>query len=70
MGADETREPQDTSFTCTNCGAHYKVIRVEGASATDTRELTCIRCDARLDAREGEFVLKYFLMRPQVRPRP
>ena len=62
MAANETCEPQDTSFTCTNCGAYYKVIRVEGTSTTDTHELTCIRCDAKT-LPEGRFVLKYFLVR-------
>jgi ssDNA-binding Zn-finger/Zn-ribbon topoisomerase 1 len=45
---------------CPNCGAAYKVVRVEGAS---TREIVCKSCGGPLPAREGKFMLKYFLVK-------
>jgi transcription elongation factor Elf1 len=62
-------EPQEAHFTCTNCGARYKVIRVEGTSTMGDRELSCINCDEVLKAREDKFVLKYFLVGTQKRPK-
>ena len=61
-------ETQDTPFTCANCGTQYKVMRVEEASTANDRELTCLNCDAALQAREDRFILKYFLVGPK-RPR-
>jgi hypothetical protein len=55
-------ETQDTPFICANCGARYKVVRVEGPSTADDSTLMCIRCDAALQDREDRFVLKYFLV--------
>jgi hypothetical protein len=31
-------EPQDSAFTCPNCGARYKVVRVEEAPSAADRE--------------------------------
>jgi hypothetical protein len=45
-------------FRC-RCGAHYKVARQEAPPERDG-EVTCLSCGAPLDAREGNFVLKYF----------
>jgi hypothetical protein len=59
-------EAQAADFTCTNCGAQYKVVRIEDIqSATpgaDDSELTCIGCGMRLQARDGDMALKYFLI--------
>ena len=61
-------EREHPSFTCMNCGAQYKIVRVEGMPATTgDRELTCINCDAVLPAREDRLVLKYFLVSPRTR---
>ena len=55
-------EPHDTPFTCANCGASYKVVRVEGA--TTLNELRCVRCNTALQACDDRFMLKYFLVGP------
>ena len=55
-------EPQEAPFTCTNCDARYKVVRVEGTSTMGDRELSCVNCGEVLKAREDKFVLKYFLV--------
>jgi predicted RNA-binding Zn-ribbon protein involved in translation (DUF1610 family) len=62
-------EPQEAHFTCPNCGAQYKLVRVEGTSTMGDRELSCVICDAVLKAREDKFVFKYFLVGTQKRPR-
>jgi hypothetical protein len=63
-----------SGFTCPNCRALYQIIKVEAGPETDSREIVCLACGGPLVAREGEFVLKYFLMRKAVRrrgrPRP
>ncbi len=56
-------------FDCPDCGAQYKLVRVE-ADAEQDRQITCCRCGAPLNGREGAFALKYFLVgRPQARVR-
>jgi len=52
-----------TSFTCPNCNALYEVVRQEAGPETADREVTCRACDSPFLAREGRFVLKYFLQR-------
>jgi predicted RNA-binding Zn-ribbon protein involved in translation (DUF1610 family) len=49
------------TFTCPNCGAPYQIIKVEAGPESDSREIVCLVCGGPLAAREGEFVLKYFL---------
>jgi transcription elongation factor Elf1 len=53
-------DPEIADFTCMHCGAKYKVVRVETLS--EAQELTCVSCGAPLEAREGQFALKYFLV--------
>jgi hypothetical protein len=50
-------------FTCLNCKALYQLVKVEAGLETTDRALTCLVCGAPLPGREGEFVLKYFLLR-------
>ena len=57
------------TFTCSNCVALYQIVKVEAGPETDSREIVCCVCGGPLAAREGEFVLKYFLMRKAVRRR-
>jgi hypothetical protein len=57
------RSPSFNSFTCPNCQALYSLVKVEAGPETNDRELACRVCDAPLPAREGRFVLKYFLLR-------
>jgi hypothetical protein len=54
---------------CPNCKAFYEVVKVEAGPETTNREPTCQVCGSPLVAREGEFVLKYFLLREAVRRR-
>jgi hypothetical protein len=52
-----------TQFNCTNCNALYHLIKVEAGPETVDRNLNCQACGAPLPARDGQFVLKYFLLR-------
>ncbi|HLH94739.1 MAG TPA: hypothetical protein VKW08_06435 [Xanthobacteraceae bacterium] len=51
-----------TRFECPQCKAGYKVVRVEAPPASVEQDIVCVRCGAPLQARDGNFVLKYFLM--------
>jgi predicted Zn finger-like uncharacterized protein len=51
------------SFTCPNCQALYDVVKVEAGPETTLHEVMCLSCGGPLLAREGKFVLKYFLLR-------
>ena len=54
-----------TLFNCPHCGIAYKVVPVEVAQiepSVDTVE--CLNCGGELDAREGAFMRKYFLVGP------
>jgi hypothetical protein len=55
-------------FTCPSCRAPYQIIKVEAGPESDSREIVCLVCGGPVAAREGEFVLKYFLMRRQGQP--
>ena len=57
-----------TQFNCTNCNALYHLIKVEAGPETVDRNLNCQACGAPLPARDGQFVLKYFLLRKPSRP--
>jgi hypothetical protein len=52
-----------TQLNCVDCNALYHLIKVEAGPETVDRELNCRACGAPLPAREGQFVLKYFLLR-------
>ena len=52
-----------TQFNCANCNAVYHLIKVEAGPETVDRKLNCQVCGAPLPARDGQFVLKYFLLR-------
>jgi predicted Zn finger-like uncharacterized protein len=47
-------------INCPHCGAAYKVVQVEAPS--DPVEVACRSCGGPLPAREGAFLLKYFLV--------
>jgi len=49
-------------FNCPNCGAVYEVVYVEAEIVALYRELACLSCGAPLQARQGRFALKYFLL--------
>jgi len=56
------------TFTCPNCNALYQVVKVEAGPETGNR-VACRACSAPVAARDGEFVLKYFLLRQAIRRR-
>jgi predicted Zn finger-like uncharacterized protein len=63
-------EPEETRFTrfnCPNCSAQYKVVKVEAPALANVEEVTCVNCGAALQARDGKFVLKYFLVGPKAK---
>ena len=51
---------------CPRCNGLYQVIRAEAGPETRDDELACRVCGAPLAPRDGEFVLKYFLLREAV----
>ena len=57
------------TFTCPSCKAFYQVVKVEAGPETADSEIRCSVCDVPLAGREGEFVLKYFLLREATRRR-
>jgi hypothetical protein len=57
------------SFVCPNCDALYELVKVEAGPETVDRAVACRSCDAPLPGREGQFVLKYFLLRTVARVR-
>ena len=55
-----------TQFNCLDCNALYHLIKVEAGPETVDRELNCRTCGAPLPARDGQFVLKYFLLQKPI----
>ena len=55
-----TRAMPDTDFSCPNCEAKYKVVRVETPPTHDDPPLLCLSCGGPLRNRDGKFALKYF----------
>ena len=53
-------------FTCPNCEATYHVIKAEAGPETANREIDCRACGGPLPGREGDFIVKYFLLRKAV----
>ena len=50
------------SFNCPNCQALYQVVKVEAGPETACHDVTCPACRLALPGRDGEFVVKYFLL--------
>lgn len=48
------------TYLCPNCGAHYRMVRVEADPDASAPELTCLSCGAPMQNRQGRFALKYF----------
>ena len=56
-------DPLSVPFECPNCGAKYEIVRAEvPPQPTADREVRCVSCGGSLRARQGMFVLKYFLV--------
>lgn len=49
------------AFDCPNCGAHYKVARIESDPTEPDQGIRCLICGGSLAGREGRFIFKYFL---------
>ena len=55
-------------FRCPKCAALYQIVRAQaGPETSRDAKIACRVCGGPLTAREGEFVLKYFLLREAVR---
>jgi hypothetical protein len=50
-------------FHCKCCLALYQVVKVEASALESVDPVTCRVCNEPLAAREGQHVLKYFLLR-------
>ena len=50
-------------FKCPHCDALYQVVKAEAGPETIDGDIACRVCGGPLAARDGEFVLKYFLLR-------
>jgi hypothetical protein len=50
-------------FRCKSCFALYQVVKARAGPETVELEVACRVCNGPLVAREGQFVLKYFLLR-------
>jgi predicted Zn finger-like uncharacterized protein len=55
--------PSIKMSTCAKCQALYYVVKVESGPETVERDVMCPSCGAPLVGREGNFVLKYFMLR-------
>ena len=51
------------------CTTRYHVVRVEADPSADV-EINCLVCDQPLRSRDGQFILKYFLLDGQRRQTP
>jgi hypothetical protein len=51
-----------TPFECPNCGAQYKLVRIETNEISPDKQLSCRKCGGPLQGREGRVILKYFLV--------
>jgi hypothetical protein len=54
-------------FRCSSCFALYQVTKAQAGPETVDLKIACRVCDEPLVAREGQFVLKYFLLRKATR---
>jgi predicted Zn finger-like uncharacterized protein len=63
-------ESDPENFTCPQCKSHYKLVRVKPGPRTTNRAVLCKVCGHSLAPREGEDVLKYFLITGSKARRP
>jgi predicted Zn finger-like uncharacterized protein len=56
-------------FKCPDCDALYQIVKAELGPETIEGEVACRICGGELPAREGKFILKYFLLRQANRRR-
>jgi predicted Zn finger-like uncharacterized protein len=58
---------QSDDFTCPQCGAEYKVVRMSPQSVLAAQTVKCLHCPAEFMARNGDLILKYFLLKRPAR---
>jgi hypothetical protein len=56
-------QPSLPLFKCPSCGALYQLVKAEAGSETVDHKIACRVCGGPFAAREGQYVLKYFLLR-------
>ena len=61
-----TRPHPPAFFRCPSCKALYQVVKAEAGPVTVDLGVACSVCRGPLVAREGQFVLKYFLLRKAI----
>ena len=58
-------------FICPNCNAQYKLVRADAYHAASYCQIECYHCGGPLNGRDGQFILKYFLVdRPRRQLKP
>ena len=57
--------PLPSQVNCAHCEVKYSVVRIGAPTAMEYGELTGLSCGGPLPAREGAFLMKYFLVDPQ-----
>jgi hypothetical protein len=62
------RGPED--FTCPQCKSRYKLVHVKPGPRTTNRPVHCTVCRLPMAPRDGEDVLKYFLISRSKAERP
>jgi transcription elongation factor Elf1 len=70
--AQESRQQSrnESRFGCPHCGARYQIVRIDAENTAADHELVCLACGEPLEARQGQFALKYFLLeRPRLSSR-
>jgi hypothetical protein len=50
---------------CPNCNVEYRLVRAEAGPETSYGQIECYHCGGPLNGREGQFILKYFLVKNQ-----
>ena len=57
------------TFTCPNCKALYQLVKGEAGPESSLNDVPCHVCGVPINGRDGDFVLKYFLLRKAIRAR-
>jgi hypothetical protein len=71
LGGRMVNQSHAEHFSCRNCNAKYLLIRVESEPDPSHGGIECHHCGAPLNGREGQFILKYFLIdRPRRKLKP
>jgi hypothetical protein len=50
-------------FNCPHCNALYQIVKAAAGPESADHEVACRVCDGPLPGREGNFVVKYFMLR-------